>query len=344
MARYWNTKYSKPACDFVGQNIYVDDPRIELNSLASHVSTSEDFLEPLPILQGHRRVIIRRADWLNLTRYNTAVFSSLSANAYDYFVVSEDFFSSSATYNVARTEYRSLGGGVPNTMHSAFLSGNLTNVTSAQCMEAYAINFVSKSRNVLLVTTDANTNNNSLLYVGNWEQTSEVPYAWICGDGWDQNPYEFSDPVCTAAIATAAASDWKVNSHPISYCMIQEVVEECQLSFSLLIMLVVITVNASKTIISECRLPTFLLISTKSGFDLKSFPYSRNSISGVYHFWPSSFSICRFRLTRCSDLDCLETQGANSGHSRRCSCFLSLRYRSNNQRNLPHQQIRHPAQ
>ena len=180
-------------------------------------------------------------------------------------------------------------------MHEAYLNGSLKNTTSSNCMEAYGSNFVSKSRNVLLVTTDADTSNNSLLYAGSWDATFEIPYVWICGDGWSGSPYadQPSSVVCTVATATAATSSWKVDSHHISYCMIQEVIEECQLSFSLLIMLVVISVNASKTCISKYSLPVLSSICVNFGLDLRSSPHSESSISG-YHILPSSFSTQRF--------------------------------------------------
>jgi hypothetical protein len=176
--------------------------------------------------------------------------------------VTENFFGPSATYNVSKTDY-TFGIGVPDTMHEAFLNGTLKNTTSSQCMEAYGLNFVSKSRNVLLVTTDADTSNNSLLYVGTWSAMNEVPYAWICGDGWSSTPYSDQPPsaACTVSTAAAATSNWIVDSHHISYCMVQEVIEECQLSFSLLIMLVVISVNATKTCISKLALLIFHLIA-----------------------------------------------------------------------------------
>jgi len=175
--------------------------------------------------------------------------------------VTKEFFSPSVTYNVSTIGYDFyLGLGVPDVMHEAFLNGTLKNTTSSQCMEAYGINFVSKSRNILLVTTDADTGNNSLLHVKTWSARDEIPYAWICGDGWSLSPYSDQPPsaVCTISIASAATSNWTLNSHHISYCMVQEVVEECQLSFSLLIMVIVIIVNATKTCISKSTSPTFL--------------------------------------------------------------------------------------
>jgi hypothetical protein len=259
----------------------VDDPWIELNPLASHVSTLEVFLAPVFNLECLQRVTIIRTNRLKLIRYNTAVFSSLSANAYDYFVVSEDFFSPSITYNTSKMYDYYWAPGVPGTMHEVYLNGSLKNTTSSNCMEAYGINFVSKSRNVLLVTTDADTNNDSLLYVGSWGSTDDVPYAWICGDSWSGTPYTNQPPsaVCTVATATAATSSWKVGSHHISYCMIQEVVEECQLSFSLLIMLVVIGVNASKTCIGKYTRLILRSICINFGLDLRSSPYSYGTIT-----------------------------------------------------------------
>lgn len=202
-------------------------------------------------------------------------------------VVSEDFFNPSVTYNI--TGFNEIDQGISDVMHEASLNGNLTNTTSSQCMEAYAINFVSKSRNVLLVTTDADTSNNSIIYAGLWDAEAQIPYAWICGDGWDRYPY--TDPpsaVCSLSKATAATSDWKLGSHHISYCMIQEVIEKCQLSFSLPIMLVVIFVNIAKACISKSTPPT--LLSSRPLFPLSELPYFEDSRTST------SFAIHAFRI------------------------------------------------
>jgi hypothetical protein len=214
---------------------------------------------------------VTTADWLELIRYNTAVFSSLSANAYDYLVVSEEFFSPSITFNTSNLGYL-VGTEVPGAMHEASLNGSLTNMTSSQCMQAYGINFVSKSRNVLLVTTDKSTSKNSLLSFSQYSLSDAIPYSWICGDSYSSTPFFQNPPsaVCTTAIATAAVSDWTVDTYRISYCMVEEVVEECQLSFSLLIMLVVISVNAAKTCISKYTPLTFPLTSTNPAVRLDS--------------------------------------------------------------------------
>jgi hypothetical protein len=209
---------------------------------------------------------------LTSIRYNTAVFSTLSANSYIYIVVNEDFFAPSAIYN-ASSDWASLS--VLNTMHELGVQGSLANYTSTKCMDTYGVNFVSTARNVLLVTRDTNTSNNTVLNSDYWGSYYQIPYWWICGDAWDANPYTDKTAVCTPSIAKAAASDWTVHNHHISYCMVELVEEQCRLSFSFFIMLVVIGVNASKACIS-----TYYSLDLSLHLDTKN-----HTLTQVRHFF-----------------------------------------------------------
>ena len=122
-----------------------------------------------------------------------------------------------------------------NTMHEAAISGRLSNYTSAECVDMYSTTFVRKALNVLLVSSHNNTSNNSVLYSNGWNSNDQIPYWWTCGDTWDPDPYTRGYPVCTPSAAQAVVSSWKIHTYPISYCMVEVVEEECQLSFSLLI-------------------------------------------------------------------------------------------------------------
>jgi hypothetical protein len=185
---------------------------------------------------------------MNLTcsRYNTAVFSSLSANAFAYVVVSKNFLNKSppgldSSYN---TIYKGL--------HDSALNGRLVNYTAAQCISAYSTNFVSKTRNVVLMTSDDDVSNSTILFHSYWSGDDQISYAWLCGDGWSFSPYRDGDnQVCTPSSAASGVSGWTLGKHRINYCLVEEVVEQCQLSFSLYIMLVVIAVNLSKACISK---------------------------------------------------------------------------------------------
>lgn len=124
----------------------------------------------------------------------------------------------------------------------------MTNNTSAGCMKAYALNLVSKVRNVLLITRDLNTTSNEQKY-GLADSSVDIPYAWICGSEWSPYAFKHLKPACTLSTALAAVDTWTVNERRISYCMVEEVKEKCKLSFSVGIMVVVIAANAAKSAI-----------------------------------------------------------------------------------------------
>lgn len=171
-------------------------------------------------------------------------------------MVSKNFITSNAS---------GVDSGIMHTLHESVMNGKFFNYTNEQCITAYSTNFVSKYRNVVLVTSGndekyfSSDNYNSSFYdYSQWSTYEQVPFAWTCGDSWSFNPYESTphDAVCTLSAALEGASHWTVAQHLINYCLVEEVSESCQLSFSLYIMLVVIGVNASKACIS-----TFSLLS-----------------------------------------------------------------------------------
>jgi hypothetical protein len=180
-------------------------------------------------------------------------------------VVTEAFLQPNAIYNAtdiddSQTAYDAISGSANDfaeypgstassiavsTMQESAANSTLVKYSNADCMAEYATTFVSKSRNVLLVTTDTNSTNQ---YLGaqSWEVDYEVPYFWICGASWSPSPYLDHSPVCTLGTAQASAESWEVQGHPISYCMVQQVPEECRVNFSLVVMLIIIIANAIK--------------------------------------------------------------------------------------------------
>lgn len=182
------------------------------------------------------------------------MFSSLSANSYYYAIVSKNFITSKAI---------GVDTGIIHTLHESVMNGKFVNYTNEECIRAYSTTFVSKYRNVILMTDgddekyySSDTHNSSYYNYWQWYSNDEVPFSWICGDSWSSNPYQSTphDPVCTLSTALGGVSQWTVSKHHIKYCLVEEVAESCQLSFSLYIMLVVIGVNASKACISTFSL------------------------------------------------------------------------------------------
>lgn len=149
-------------------------------------------------------------------------------------------------------------------MHRRALDGSLTKYSPEECVGLYSTKFVSKVRNVLLVSTDKNKTNPVFSSL-NWDLFDQVPYYWTCGDGYYSFIYSTDSPVCDLATAKAEAKSWKLDQHPISYCMVEPVEAQCRLSFSLPIMIVVITCNVVKAAImiltySKLKEPTLVTV------------------------------------------------------------------------------------
>lgn len=192
--------------------------------------------------------------------YNSVVFSSLSANAYAVLHVTEDFLSPAATYNVtnfdqkhglAGTAFQSLIDGIHDSAIGAQGSTKFTNLTSAQCVEAYATNFVSQYGNVILISSNPNTSNSSIISCSFIGHQHEIPYSWVCGDGWSADPHIHGQQqqVCTLTNATQGLSTWTVDRSSIDYCLVHKVSEACELNLSRTIMFVVIGMNIAKVCI-----------------------------------------------------------------------------------------------
>jgi hypothetical protein len=88
---------------------------------------------------------------------------------------------------------------------------------------------VSKVRNLLLLTTFQDGPKNVFAAGGGGDPQNDVPWKWICGGG-----------------DVDYALNWTVDTIPVTQCLVEPVVEQCRLSFSLPIMIVVIFANMMK--------------------------------------------------------------------------------------------------
>jgi hypothetical protein len=116
------------------------------------------------------------------------------------------------------------------------------------CIQAYSNMFVSGRRNVVLVSSTKNANNNSVLDYNSAEigHNSDLDGNWwICSldgnDGGNQN--------CNARKYLASASFWTVFDYPIEYCYSQKTEDVCSVRFSMDIMLIVVGFNALKVVL-----------------------------------------------------------------------------------------------
>jgi len=174
-------------------------------------------------------------------RYNSAVFTSLTANEYQYYVVSKDFTASPIRYGPNPGPLADLSP--LESLHTMATTGqpvDLVPYSPEACMALYAKPFVSNVRNLLLLTTSQNEAHNLFTAGGGGNPQDDVPWDWICTDfgiGKD----------CTLEKAVRDhALNWTVDNIPVTSCLVEPVVEQCRLSFSLPIMIVVIFANMMK--------------------------------------------------------------------------------------------------
>lgn len=195
-----------------------------------------------------------------LLRYNTAVFSTLAANNYNYIIATESFLNSTPVYNGTAKDVE-VSATIIDAMNEKAINGSLVKYEPLECQNAYGEPFVSRFRNVMLVTTDKNATNNvlggRLASIRDLDGFNDIPYTWICGDGYTQSSWSkyvnrtIYGQDCTKSTAAnfTNTDGWQLFGHRISYCMVEEVVEHCSLSFSLPIMITVITANVLKFLV-----------------------------------------------------------------------------------------------
>ena len=184
--------------------------------------------------------------------YNSAVYDTLSANEYNLYAGSEQ---PQSWKEVNGT----LTSSVPSTSVGLFdkaQHGQLEKLDNRACIQAYAQDFVSNRRDVILVHNTTSTNLTFFESEGS-SGSSRFPYAWICS-----GIVEPEDEPCLANSVLADVENWTYDYEryvyindsevfqsfhiPIEYCLSEVTPENCQLQFSVKIMIFVIMANLLK--------------------------------------------------------------------------------------------------
>ena len=205
--------------------------------------------------------------------YNSAIFSSLSTNMYNIFLVSSDFLDG-APFNVSpmlSSEVLDL---------TLILQGYQNNQTSLvrlenkACLQAYTAPIISANSDLLVVSTYSNSTN-SLLYWDVDQDSQLIRDSTVDASGGHANNCSLSILLLTNCDPSGVinnAQDWSIRigngtqlaisyevvSSPLNetkeietrvqYCLSKREEEHCKLQFSLAIMIVVIICNLIKTI------------------------------------------------------------------------------------------------
>ncbi|KIK53463.1 hypothetical protein GYMLUDRAFT_178948 [Collybiopsis luxurians FD-317 M1] len=184
--------------------------------------------------------------------YNSSFFSTLSANEYSAYVAQGP-----DQQNIPRNEngtykwecgYQRCPGSVSG---SAMSSWEI--LSPADCLTAYANDFVSSWNTVIPVVGDYISNGSLIALAG--LPFSEKSSDWICS-GIDN--FLSSEKLCSSVWSNIDRSNWKLlvysysstsaQTFPVNYCISQPVVPNCQLNFNLPLLAIVIVFNVIKVI------------------------------------------------------------------------------------------------
>ena len=177
--------------------------------------------------------------------YNSVVFSTLASREYSAYIVTEGFLDG-APYNSSNTTTDGeqpipFGPSLPNNT-DAPLDDLQLNISSLRrmdnkaCLSAYAQDIISKYGDVLLVSSQHDTNNSVL------ELFPDNNPTFASGGS------ALTDWTGRLTKTSNGGKQWSVDGKDILYCLAQTEDEHCKLQFSVGMMFVVVICNAVKVV------------------------------------------------------------------------------------------------
>ncbi|KAI9714164.1 MAG: hypothetical protein M1812_006492 [Candelaria pacifica] len=190
--------------------------------------------------------------------YNSAFFSTLAT--YDYNVVfASENFTTGASYDKKM---------FPDVSHFSMAdlqarSKTFDRLENTECIRTYATDFINSHRNLVIIVDDptakgvAKGSSIGGVYLYDYIGEDAVsgstydPYSWICPPGLiPSNNYD--DRIyCNNIIESQVipkADQWNPNGWKSKYCLSEPVTGKCSLSFSLVVIVIVIIFNIGKAL------------------------------------------------------------------------------------------------
>lgn len=178
--------------------------------------------------------------------FNSASFTTLSYQEYNVYRVSQDFFSG-ASWDLDNLY---LHNSDPDSIYMREMvrlqnsSSSLKRLENADCIASFSQPFISKYGLLAVVLDQASLQNGSVLNVETFESFQGNPrknsFNWICMSQ-DEEPQ-----TCNTKRQKANAPDWIQTGYRVSHCMAMEAPDNCELQFSLHILLIVLICNLIK--------------------------------------------------------------------------------------------------
>lgn len=190
--------------------------------------------------------------------YNSVFFSTLATNEYKLVFANETFVEGGPNSAYDKKRFKR----IEDIQAQVKTWDRLEN---AACINAYATEFLSTRRDLVVVVVDDEVTENAsvkrvedYLFDFNQDFPGEFdPYGWICDSNDGITLYGFTQKEnereyhCSAKVSKvkANANRWRFDKWDIEYCLSEPVETKCSLNFSLPIIVVVMTCNVGKALI-----------------------------------------------------------------------------------------------
>ncbi|GAB1196508.1 hypothetical protein APSETT444_005779 [Aspergillus pseudonomiae] len=196
--------------------------------------------------------------WLDVDpRYNSTVFSSVSANAYHVFAANGS--PNDTALSVIESDFGDNGNRqAALRLHAKAQNGTLHRLENSACVDAYATAFQSTYGSLILVTGNATPADHfNLVYTQQVFKTNVAVvgvsgYNWICED-LEYYKYEWQLTPCITSLpqvqARVAENNWTVGGYKSEYCLVEEPTPHCKLQYNLYLVVIVIAFNIVKAIV-----------------------------------------------------------------------------------------------
>ncbi|KAJ9612192.1 hypothetical protein H2200_003789 [Cladophialophora chaetospira] len=195
--------------------------------------------------------------------YNSAFYKSLSSNDYGQYLVTQDFVDgvSFGALNYSIYQYDS-GIINPQDIQSSLIGNpdSWERLDNKACIKAYATNFLSNRRQLILVANNQTGHANESVLDTERYSFDEFSFAfnWICTsdqslrDKVDLTPIERAGRVpCDSYVnkVVSVADQWSPYDYRVQYCISELVPERCSYSGNVPIVAVVLICNAVKLVV-----------------------------------------------------------------------------------------------
>ncbi|KAF2127575.1 hypothetical protein P153DRAFT_398181 [Dothidotthia symphoricarpi CBS 119687] len=189
--------------------------------------------------------------------YNSTVYASVSASVYNVFTVNEAFLDPLATNYTEIGANASKPDSYTNAMLKLYRSDSLERLNTSDCVGAYAQNYQTARRNVLLVVSDSTkgfTSGATLDFETNEYPITDPndscpqPFQWICTGILNSDDCLGSSCQSKISGIQSQVAEWKPFGKTIEYCMSEKIDQHCRLQYSVHLVIVVIIIGLLKTV------------------------------------------------------------------------------------------------